>query len=174
MRARGRTSSGCWQAPARRPGSVIPSASQTMCIELAVPMPAHTPGPVMAWSHIPASDSFESLSEHRLHRADEHLFDVDVLALVVPARLVTADDEDGRDVETAGRHQVRRRRLVTRRQADHAVELRALDGDLHVVDDEVAAGQHVAAAFGRADDEVARAPRCESRTEGRQPPERPP
>jgi len=30
------------------PGSVIPSASQTMCIELAVPMPAHTPGPVIA------------------------------------------------------------------------------------------------------------------------------
>ncbi len=30
------------------PGSVMPSASQAMCIELAVPMPAHTPGPVMA------------------------------------------------------------------------------------------------------------------------------
>ena len=27
------------------PGSVMPSASQTMCIELAVPMPAQTPGP---------------------------------------------------------------------------------------------------------------------------------
>ena len=30
------------------------------------------------------------------------------------------------------------------------------DGDFHVVDDEVAAGQHVAAAGARADDEVAR------------------
>ena len=48
------------------------------------------------------------------------------------------------------------RRLVARRQADHAVELRALDGDLHVVDDEVAAGEHVAAAGAGADDEVAR------------------
>ena len=43
------------------PGSVIPSASQAMCIELAVPMPAQTPGPVMAWSHMPASVSFDSL-----------------------------------------------------------------------------------------------------------------
>ena len=32
----------------RAPGSVMPSASQTMCIELAVPMPAHTPGPLIA------------------------------------------------------------------------------------------------------------------------------
>ncbi len=30
------------------PGSAMPSASQTMCIELAVPMPAQTPGPVIA------------------------------------------------------------------------------------------------------------------------------
>ena len=30
------------------PGSAMPSASVAMCIELAVPMPEHTPGPRMA------------------------------------------------------------------------------------------------------------------------------
>ena len=30
------------------PGRLIPSASQTMCIELAVPIPAQTPGPPIA------------------------------------------------------------------------------------------------------------------------------
>ena len=30
------------------PASVIPSASATMCIEFAVPIPVHTPGPVIA------------------------------------------------------------------------------------------------------------------------------
>src|SRR4030095_10557247 len=93
--------------------------------------------------------------EHRLHRADEHLFDVDVLAVVVTARLISADHQDRRDVEAASRHQMCRRRLVARREADHPVELRAFDRDLHVVDDEVAAGEHVAAAGAGADDEVA-------------------
>ena len=50
------------------PGSAMPSASQTMCIELAVPMPEHTPGPRIALSLMPRSVSFESLPEHRLHR----------------------------------------------------------------------------------------------------------
>ena len=31
------------------PGSVMPSASQTMCIEFAVPMPEQTPGPRIAF-----------------------------------------------------------------------------------------------------------------------------
>ena len=105
---------------------------------------------------MPREGLFREFAEHRLHRADEHLFDVHVLALVVATRLVAADDEDGRDVESAGGHQVRRRRLVARRQADHAVELSALDRDLHVVDDQVPAGQHVAAAGAGADDEIAR------------------
>ncbi len=118
----------------------------------------HRVGGAHAGAHAGAGDGvvahagerfLRELAEHRLHRADEHLLDVDVLALVVPARLIAADDEDGRDVEATGRHQVRRRRLVARRQADHAVELCALDGNLHVVDDEVAARQHVAAALGR-------------------------
>jgi hypothetical protein len=50
---------------------------------------------------------------------------------------------------------VRGRRLVARRQADHAVELRALHGDLHVVHHQVATRQHVAALGTGADDEVA-------------------
>ena len=44
-----------------QPGSAMPSASHTMCIELAVPMPEHTPGPPIALSHIPRSVSFDSL-----------------------------------------------------------------------------------------------------------------
>ena len=115
---------------------------------------AHTGSSDRVVAH-PGERFLGELAEHRLHRADEHVFDVHVLALIVPARLIPADDEDGGDVEAACCHQMRGRRLVTRRQADHAVELRALDGDLHVVDDQVAAGQHVAASFGRADDEVA-------------------
>ena len=39
------------------PGSVMPSASQTVCIELAVPMPAHTPGVRTAASAMPDSSS---------------------------------------------------------------------------------------------------------------------
>jgi hypothetical protein len=84
-----------------------------------------------------------------------------VLALIVAARLVAADDEDRRDVESAGGHQVRRRCLVARREADHAVQLRALDRDLHVVDDQIPARQHVAAAGAGADDEVARRGRAD-------------
>src|SRR5258705_5341 len=34
------------------PGRLMPSASHTMCIELAVPLPAQTPGPPTALSHI--------------------------------------------------------------------------------------------------------------------------
>ena len=62
------------------PGRLIPSASTTMCIEFAVPMPAHTPGPPMAWSHMPRERLVRELAEHRLHRSEEHVFDVDVLA----------------------------------------------------------------------------------------------
>ncbi len=39
------------------PGSAMPSASQTECIEFAVPMPAQTPGLLIATSAIEASSS---------------------------------------------------------------------------------------------------------------------
>ena len=39
------------------PGSAMPSASQAMCIVLAVPMPAHTPGPSTAFSLISVSSA---------------------------------------------------------------------------------------------------------------------
>jgi hypothetical protein len=39
------------------PGSARPRASAAMCIVLAVPMPAHTPGPRIATSHIAPSCS---------------------------------------------------------------------------------------------------------------------
>ena len=43
------------------PGSDMPNASQTTCMELAVAMPAHTPGPRMALLLIPISVSRVSL-----------------------------------------------------------------------------------------------------------------
>src|ERR1041385_135524 len=49
------------------PGSVMPSASHTMCIELAVPMPAQTPGPPIALSHMPRSEEHTSELQSRLH-----------------------------------------------------------------------------------------------------------
>ena len=39
------------------PGSAMPSASVAMCIELAVPMPEHTPGPRMALRLMPTTRS---------------------------------------------------------------------------------------------------------------------
>ena len=39
------------------PGSAMPSASAARCMEFAVPMPAHTPGPVTAQRDISASSS---------------------------------------------------------------------------------------------------------------------
>ena len=87
-------------------------------------------------------------------RVSAHYFDV--LALEVSARLIAAHYENRRDVEASRRHQMRGRRFVARRQAHHAVELCAFDRNLHVVDDEVAARQHIAACGAGADDEVAR------------------
>jgi hypothetical protein len=91
-----------------------------------------------------------------VHRVDEHLFDVDVLALVFAARLVAAGHEDRRNVQARRRHQLAGHGLVARGQADHAVELRAFDRDLDVVGDQVTRRQHVGAACARAGDEVAR------------------
>ena len=45
-------------------------------------------------------------------RLEEHLFDVDVLALVLAGSLVTADDDDRRDVQPARGHELAGRRLV--------------------------------------------------------------
>ncbi|MNR31322.1 hypothetical protein D3C85_1488270 [compost metagenome] len=39
------------------PGKAMPSASHTMCIELAVPRPEHTPGPRIASRLMPTSSS---------------------------------------------------------------------------------------------------------------------
>ena len=124
------------------PGSAMPSASHATCIEFAVAMPEHTPGPRIAFSLMPRNVSRDSLPKRALHGAEEHIFDVDVLAEVLAARVIAADDEDASGMlKRPGGHQVRRRRLVAGGEADHAVELRALDGDLHVVHDEIAARQ---------------------------------
>jgi hypothetical protein len=95
------------------------------------------------------------LAERGLHGAHEHVFDVHRPAIVVAAGLVAADHQDGGHVEAGRAHQVRGRSLVAGGQADHAVELRAFDGDFHVVYDEVAAGEDVAAVAAGADDEIA-------------------
>jgi len=77
------------------------------------------------------------------------------MALLLAAALVAADDQDGGNVEAAGGHQVGRRRLVARGQADHAVELGAFYGYLHVIHDQIARGENVAAPGTGTDDEVA-------------------
>ena len=59
------------------PGSAIPSASTATCIELAVAMPWHTPGPRIALSAIARSRSDVELAEGDLHAADEDVLDVD-------------------------------------------------------------------------------------------------
>ena len=86
----------------------------------------------------------------------EHVLDVAVPAPVGPARLVAAGDHDRRDVQPGGRHQLAGRGLVAGRQADHPVQLGALDLHLDVVGDEVAGGQDVPAAVPGAVNEVAR------------------
>ena len=72
-----------------------------------------------------------------------------------PLRLVAADDEQGRDVEAGRRHQVAGHGLVAGGEADHAVELGALDLHLDVVHDQVAARQDVGAAAAGAMNKVA-------------------
>ena len=84
-----------------------------------------------------------------LRRQQEDLFDVRFAALGEPGVLVPARDDDSGDVEAPGRHQVRGGRLVARAEADHAVELRALDRRLDVIDDQIAAGQDVAPSPAR-------------------------
>ena len=79
-------------------------------------------------------------------RLQEHLLDVDVLALVLAGALVAADDDDRRDVQPARGHELARRGLVARREADHAVEQRAFDLHLDVGRDQVARRQDVRAA----------------------------
>ena len=128
------------------PGSAIPSASHDDVHRVRGAHAGAHAGPRIALSLMPRSVSVESLPNCACTDAEEDVLDVDVLAVVLAARLIAADDEDRRDVEAARRHQMRGRRLVAGRQADHAVELRAFDGDLHVVHDEVAAGEDVAAA----------------------------
>ena len=138
------------------PGSAMPSASHAMCMVFAVPMPGHTPGPRMAFSLISVSSGSVTCPLARCAGGQEHVLDVAVTALVAPAGLVAAPDDDRRDVEPRGRHQLPRRGLVAGRQAEHAVELGPLDGHLDVVHDQVARGQDVTAAVPRAGDEVAR------------------
>jgi hypothetical protein len=79
-----------------------------------------------------------------------------VLPFVLAAFLITANDDDRRNVEPAGSHELAWCGLVARREAHHAVEQRALDLDLDIGRDEVARRQNVSAAPARARDEVAR------------------
>src|SRR6202034_4902314 len=89
-------------------------------------------------------------------RGEEHVLDVAVPALVGAAGLVAAGDDDRRDVQPGGGHQLARRGLVAGREADHAVQLRAFHLHLDVVGDQVAGGQDVPAAVPGAVNEVAR------------------
>ena len=87
-------------------------------------MPEHTPGPRIALiAHVTQLLTRE-FSERGLHRAQEDILDVDVLALKFTARLVAAHDEDGRDIEPPRSHEMSGRGFVAGRKADHAIELR--------------------------------------------------
>ena len=90
-----------------------------------------------------------------MHGADENFFDVHMLALVLATGLVAARDDQGGDIQASRRHDLSWHGLVAGGQADHAIELGALDGDLNVVGDEVARGQDVAAPCTGAGDEIA-------------------
>ena len=165
--SRSRTSAGCWRATGAPPGSDMPSASHTMCIEFAVPMPEHTPGPRIAFSLMPFRSSKRELARDVVTGAEEHFLDVHVMVVVLPLALIAADHQDGRNVEARRRHQMAGHGLVAGGEADHAVELRAFDLHLDVVGDQVAARQDVVAGAAGAVDEVATAPWCGFRMAGR-------
>ena len=140
---------GLLAATGAAPGSVMPSASHTTCMELAVPMPEHTPGPRIAFSLMPLRSSALKLAGEHVPGRQKHVLDIDVLALVFAARLIAADHHDGGKVRARRGHELARRRLVAGRQTHHAVELRALHRDLDVVGDQVAAGQADTSPPGR-------------------------
>ena len=138
------------------PGSAMPSASQARCMVFAVPIPAQTPGRQhRAAAHLGQLVDAEPPAGDVPGR-EEHVLDVAVPAPVGAAGLVAAGDDDRRDVQPGGGHELAGRGLVAGGQADHAVQLRALHLHLDVVGDQVAGGQDVAAAVPGAVDEVAR------------------
>jgi hypothetical protein len=87
---------------------------------------------------------------------EKHFLDVDVVVVEHAARLVPARHHDGRNVDAGSRHQLPWHGLVTRGEADHAIEPRTFDLHLDVVGDQVAHRQNVVAAMAGAVDEVAR------------------
>jgi len=86
---------------------------------------------------------------------DEHLFDVHRLTPAAAGRLVAAREDEGRNVEPCRGHQVTGQRLVARGEADHPVQVRALDHRLDVERDQVACGEDVPTPAPDAGDEVA-------------------
>src|SRR5579875_807004 len=71
-------------------------------------------------------------------RFQEDLLDVDVLAVPLAALLITADHDDGRNVQPTRGHQLTGSRLVARCETNHPVEQGAFDLHFDVVRDEVA------------------------------------
>src|ERR1019366_9685439 len=92
--------------------------------------------------------------------AEEALFDIDMMSLVLARRLVAADHDERWDIEPGGGHELSRGRLVAGSKADHAVEEGAFDRHLDVIHDQIAARQDVAAAMTGAGDEVTRSGRA--------------
>ena len=135
------------ESPCRGPRPGCASSSRS-------PSPAQTPGPRIASYAITSSVDRRS-PVTRPRGAQEDLFDVGFTAFREAGVLVAARDDDRRDVEPARRHEMAGVVLSQEAQADHAVEQRALDGRLDVVDDEVTARQDVATGAAGAGDEVA-------------------
>src|SRR4029077_9874816 len=96
------------------------------------------------------------LARHIVAGPEKHFLDVDVVVVEHAARLVPTRHHDGRNVDAGSCHQLPWHGLVTRGEADHAVEPGALDLHLDVVGDQVAHRQNVVAAMAGAVDEVAR------------------
>ena len=92
----------------------------------------------------------------RLRGPQEDLLDVGLPALGQAAVLIAARDHHGRHVHPPCGHQMGGRGLVTGAEADHAVQARAFYDDFDVVDDQVSAGQDVAARAPGTGDEVGR------------------
>ncbi len=93
----------------------MPSASVTMCMEFAVPMPEHTPGLLNGVLAHAQQIVERQLAGDVMARAQEHLLDVDVMVVGYAAALIAADHQQRRDVEAGRRHQMARHASCRRR-----------------------------------------------------------
>ena len=85
---------------------------------------------------MPSADLYNGHRAHFVLRPDMH----DLLAAEGTQRHVTARDHDGRDVQTGAAHQVAGHDGIAGGKQHHAVKEVAVHGQLHLVGNQVAAG----------------------------------